>query len=435
MPASWNHPGASPQQDAGTPNVLIGAPYDIGQQWLQNLHVDGRFRVSATKTTIQELVVGAQDINPDAVLLNPGIFGSVSEVVSTVQRLQCDVYLVLPDGVVSEDIEAVREQPNVKSVYVENFNWPELLGAILANTAAKRKFVSQPDSELWRSNSGVVSAGMYNIAIWGRSGGAGRTSVAIGFAEVCAQRGIRTLLVSLAAPCPLPYMMDGLKASTNISEWFARPSVDEGFKNAVQTYKPNLDVIVGLQDAIKENNFMQSPDSNATINDLAIMAARLGYGAVIMDAPTSIMAGAAAAISAANYMVLVARPTIADIIANVEAFRLVVKNLSGRHMIKPGNVVCVLNQMKEGLLPQDDFHRIATEFLQKQDVSSPFPVIATTIKDDIAVPVAQNDGTSAITASEPFARGIHSLTGLILGAADKNNFSAGKPKKKRFGLF
>ena len=59
-----------------------------------------------------------------------------------------------------------------------------------------------------------------------------------------------------------------------------------------------MDVIVGLQDATREGNFMQNPDTKATINDLCIMAARLGYGAILIDAPVSVMAGAAAAISA-----------------------------------------------------------------------------------------------------------------------------------------
>ena len=152
--------------------------------------------------------------------------------------------------------------------------------------------------------------------------------------------------------------------------------------------------------------------------------------------PVSVMAGAAAAISAANYMVLVARPTIADMISSVEAFRLVFKNLSGQHMIKPGNVVCVLNQGREGLMPQDEFHRVASEFLSKQDVQAPFPVIATQIKDDISVQIAQNDGTSVLASSPAFAQGMQSLSSLILGAVDKTGFADhGKKKKKVFGLF
>ncbi|MDX9865779.1 MAG: AAA family ATPase [Anaerolineaceae bacterium] len=434
--ASWNTPNTKPQGGKDLPNVLIGAAYDIGQQWLQNLTTDGRFRVSTTKTNAQELVVAAQDHNPDAILLSPSMFGGPSEVVGTIQRLQSDVYLVLPNGVPQENMAAIREMPNVKLVYVEQFNWPELLTAVLANTAAKRRFVAQPDSEIWRSTSGVVSAGMYNIVVWGRAGGAGRTTVAVGLAETCASRGIRTLLVSMAAPCPLPFLLNGLKAGKNISEWFARPSVEEGFHNAIQSYKPNLDVIVGLQDATREDNFMQNPDTKATINDLSIMAARLGYGAVILDAPVSVMAGAAAAISAANYMVLVAQPTIADMISSVEAFRLVFKNLSGQHMIKPGNLVCVLNRGREGLMPQDEFHRVATEFLSKQDVQAPFPVIATQIKDDLSVQIAQNDGTSVLASSPVFAQGMQSLSSLILGAVDKTGFAGnGKKKKKILGLF
>ena len=54
--ASWNTPNTKPQGGKDLPNVLIGAAYDIGQQWLQNLTTDGRFRVSTTKTNAQELV-------------------------------------------------------------------------------------------------------------------------------------------------------------------------------------------------------------------------------------------------------------------------------------------------------------------------------------------------------------------------------------------
>jgi MinD-like ATPase involved in chromosome partitioning or flagellar assembly len=350
-----------------------------------------------------------------------------------VQRLQCDVYLVLPANIEQDAAQAIRELSNVKAIYLGGLNWPEVTQKILSDVAAKRRFASEVETELWRPNSGI-SAGMYNIVFWNRCGGAGRTTIAVGFAEACAVRGIRTLLISLAAPCPLPYMLN-LKAKDNISEWFARPSIEEGFKNAVQSYKENLDVIVGLQDAVKERDFMQDPKTNATINDLSIMAARTGYGVVVLDAPTAIAAGAGAAISAANYMVLVARPVISDIVASVEAFRLVLKNLSGQHVIKPGNVVCVLNRTQEGLLPTDSFHRMASEFLSKQDVQSPFPIIATTIKEDLVLQTAQNDGISSLQASDPFARSIHSLVGLILGAVDKNQFAAKPKKKKLFGWF
>jgi cellulose biosynthesis protein BcsQ len=437
MEASWNSPNTARNSSSGDkPNILIGAEYQTGQEWLQNLTTDGRFRVSNTKTTGQELAVAAQDVNPDAILLSPGMFGGPQDMLETIQRLQCDVYLLLPSNVDQETYLTFRELTNVKLVYKGQFNWPELFQAILSNTEAKRRLISQPETEIWRS-TGAVAAGMYNIIVWGRSGGAGRTSIAMGLAETCAGRGIKTLLISMAAPCPLPYITTGLKAGKNVSEWFARPSVDEGFNNSVQNYKPNMDVIFGLQDATRENNYMQNPDTKATINDLSIMAARLGYGAVIIDAPVSVMAGAAAAISAANYMVLVAQPTIADMISTVEAYRLVVKSLSGQHMIKPGNVVCVLNRVREGMMPQNEFHKIGGEFLAKQDVQSPFPIIATTIKDDVKVQMAQNDGTSVLASSPEFAQGMQTLSSLILGAVDKTGFASSnaQSKKKFLGLF
>ena len=160
--------------------MLIGAAYDIGQQWLQNLTTDGRFRVSTTKTSAQELVVAAQDHNPDAILLSPSMFGGPSEVVGTIQRLQSDVYLVLPPGVAQEDMTAIREMPNVKLVYVEQFNWPELLAAILANTAAKRRFVTHSQIQRY----GVLPLGSYLRActtLWCGDVPAvqGRTTVAV----------------------------------------------------------------------------------------------------------------------------------------------------------------------------------------------------------------------------------------------------------------
>ena len=436
MQASWHTPPPPPSGNGGDkPNILIGAEYQVGQEWFQNLTTDGRFRISNQKSSAQELVVAAQDVNPDAILVSPGMVSGPQQLLDTIQRLQADVYLLLPKTIDQETYLTFRELPHVKSVYKGTFNWPELFTAILSNTEAKRRLASQPAGEIWRSTSGV-SAGMYNIVVWGRSGGAGRTSVAIGLAETCAARGIKTLLISMAAPCPMPYIMgNGLKAGRNISEWFARPSVEEGFNNAVQSVRPNLDVIFGLQDATRELNYTPDPATKATINDLSIMAARLGYGSVILDAPVSVMAGAAAAISAANYMVLVAQPTIADMIATVEAYRIVVKSLQGQHMIKPGNVVTVLNRVREGMMPQSEFHKVGGDFLIKQDVQSPFPIIAATIKDDVNVQIAHNDGTSVLAASQPFAQGMQTLSGLILGAVEKTRFNNGhKPKKKLFGL-
>jgi MinD-like ATPase involved in chromosome partitioning or flagellar assembly len=430
----WNLPESSEKLDVEMPAVVIGAPHQTSTAWLQSLTVDKRFRVSITKNNPQELVVAVADSSPDAVLLHYAICENAQRLIETVARLQCDVYVVIPQNTPQEGQEGLRELSNLKGLYQDTLNWPEVTTKILADVAAKRRMAKAVDTELWRSNTGIA-AGMYNIVFWNRSGGTGRTSIAAAFAQACAARGVRTLLVSLAAPCPLPYMLD-LKANKNISEWFARPSMEEGFQNAVQPYRENLDVIVGLQDAIKERDFMQDPKTNATINDLSIMAARTGYGVVVLDAPTAIMTGAGAAISAANYMVLVARPVITDLIASVEAFRLVVKNLAGQHVIKPGNVICVLNRVQEGLVSADEFHRLATNFLAKQGVQTQFPIIAASIKEDITVQHAQNDGKSVLEASDGFARSIHSLVALILGAVDKNNFTNQQPKKKKlFGLF
>lgn len=433
---NWDVPAPEEQFDPGTPSVMIAAPYTVSMNWMQNMATDKRFRVVASKNTAQELIQGAHEINPDAILVHYMIFSNPQELIDQVQRLQqSDVYLLLPSSIPQDALETVRDLPGIKGIYTEAFNWAEVTQKILAAKAAKQRMAAPVETEVWRTSSGIA-AGMYNIVFWSRAGGTGRTTIATGFAEACAARGVRTLLVSLAAPCPLPYML-GLKASINISEWFARPSVDEGFKNAVQRYKDNLDVIVGLQDATREREFMQDPQTHGTINDLSIMAARTGYGVVVLDAPVSIASGAGAAISAANYMVLVARPMFADIVAAVESYRLVVKNLSGQHVIKPGNVVCVLNQTQEGLIPQDSFHKLAVEYLNKQGVQSAFPIIATTIKEDIAIRTAQNEGVSPLASSDAFARSIHTLVGLILGTVDKNNFSenGGGKKKKVFGLF
>jgi hypothetical protein len=88
------------------------------------------------------------------------------------------------------------------------------------------------------------------------------------------------------------------------------------------------------------------------------------------------------------------------------------------------------------LVSADEFHRLATNFLAKQGVQTQFPIIAASIKEDITVQHAQNDGKSVLEASDGFARSIHSLVALILGAVDKNNFTNQQPKKKKlFGLF
>jgi len=405
--------------------ILLAGPPARVTVWSQTFQMDTRFRVSTFATDPQDLQAKLA-YNPEVILLDAGIFSGPDNLTQFLTKVQGAAYVVLPSGVKDETSRPVREMSAVKGVFVGDVNLVDLSARILNDITTLRRQAPALSRPSWQ-NSGQNSIGGLRVcSVWNRTGGSGKSTLAVALAMDAAQRGFRTLLVGLSIPdVSLPVFFN-LKTIPNLSQWLARPTFEDGIQPAVQKVG-NLDVLVGLQDTLREKDLLQKPEEQTSINSLAIAAAFGGYAVVIFDVPVS--TAYPSAISASNTLILPALPTVDHAVITAEAYRVVFQKLAGQHRVGLGNVYVVLNRTRNGLLSPDEWHEAARTFGQSVGITG-FPPVAATIPDIPEVALTANAGRSVLTASEQFARPVHSLADAILGQPSNGNYKGNAEDKQ-----
>jgi cellulose biosynthesis protein BcsQ len=411
MDQAWGMQSTSKNSGGDTPvSILLAGPPDRTVAWYQAVQLDARFRVSSMANDPQDLQAKLA-ASPEVILLDGTIFAGPAPLVQSLTAISGAVYLVVPGNVGDQDIEKIKSVPSVKAVYRGDANIQDLMTRAYADALALRRTAPAISPTAWAAGRGNATiAGLRIITVWSRSGGSGRTSVAASLAQAIARRGLKTLLIGLGAPDVLPLHL-GLQPEPNIMTWFSNPT-DEGLRGSLQTVG-DLHVMAGFPDVLSEGQGDRPADVKGSIAELATSAAYGGYAAVIMDTP---VAGVAPrAVSAANTWLLVSRPTVSDVWASVEAFRTVTQKAAGQHRITPGNVFTVLNMRANGMLTADEWHRAADAGSRKLGLNAGFPPVTTTIPYSPDVPLAQDNGRSALDAADDFARPIHKLAEMLFG--------------------
>lgn len=100
---------------------------------------------------------------------------------------------------------------------------------------------------------------------------------------------------------------------------------------------------------------------------------------------------------------------------------MVTQRSTGQHRIVPGNIFVVLNQRTNGMLTADEWHRTADSACRKMGLSVGFPPVVATIPFSPEVGLAQDNGRSALDASDEFARPIHRLADMLFGGSTAGN--------------
>jgi len=399
-------------QDEAVVMLLAGPPERVNA-WYTRLQIDTRFRVNSFSTDPQDLEIKL-GYNPEAILIDSAIFSGPESLIQFLTRAQCALYVILPKEASEEVLKAIRELPSVKGVYLDDINLTQVAGRIYAEVTAMR--LQAPALEIinHRGQGDRVAGGLRVISVWNRAGGCGKSTVATALALDSAQRGIRTLLVGLSAPdLSLPTFLN-LKTSPNIFGWFANPTYEGGLKPNVHTIG-NLDVLVGLQDGLREKMLVKDPEESTSINQLVIAATFGGYSVVILDTPTSY--GYVNAISASNTMVLVSLPMLDQAVITAEAYRIAFKRIRDQHRIGAGNVYVMINRFRKGLLDSNEWHGAADAYTRAMGAGH-FPPVVGVIPDVPEVQMAANAGRSPLTAGETFAAPIHRLGDILFGVQD-----------------
>ena len=412
MDASWNAtppPGKAPD-GVETVTVLLAGPQPRTSAWYAALQADARFRVISWSNDPADLSAKIA-AGPDVLLLDVTIFPGPPELLNFLARVQGSAYILLPLQTPEEQFQMVKQANAVKAVYRGEINLPELARKIYDDTRMLRQSARPGMSAAWDgigAPRGVMPVQMRIIAVWNQAGGVGKTTISTNLAYESARRGLPTLLVGLGAPDDLPLILS-LKKEPNLTHWRANPS-QEGLRQAVQK-KDHLDVLAGFPDVLSEAQALNTPgDAPNSLEKLVYQAIRSEYAVIILDAPPTSLA--ASAISAANTLVLVARPSLEGILRTVESYRTVVERLSGQHAIPSGGVHVVLNRVG-GRLDGNEWHRSASTMLGRS-----FPPIIAQIPDDPRVGTAQDNRSIPLNASDDFARALKPLADALLAVKD-----------------
>ncbi len=417
--SNWG-PQSAPASGSETPvSVLLAG--EVGPRllaWQQAVTLDARFRMAALANDPNDLQAKLS-YSPEVLILDALIFKGPQLLTQALTSITGAVYVILPASVGTSDDAEVKELPgklktipSVKQVFIGDAPIPDLLARAYGDALALRKTIAAPMSWANRSQGAASVTGMRVLAVWNRVGGVGRTTIAAALGLAVARRGLRSLLVGLDAPDVLPLHLS-LKAEPNILGWFTNPS-DAGLKNSIQKVG-DLDVLAGFPDILAEDAGQKAEDRNS-ISSLVTTAAYGGYAAILLDAPAS-SSIATLAILSANTWVLVARPTLADAWASVDALRTVTQRAAGQHRIAPGNIFVVLNMRGSGMLSPNEWHQAADSACRKIGLATGFPPVAAVIPFVPGVPLSQDAGRPVLDSDDEFARPIHGLADMLFGGS------------------
>lgn len=421
---------AAPQGGEQPVTVLLAFPVTDPRQpaFTSTLQLDARFRLAATAGDPQDFQVKLGS-SPEAVIIEGRLFPGPQPLAQALTSLTGSAYLFLPAQAPQDQVESFKQIPSVKQVIVGDAPMADLLARVYGDALSLRRTAPALGTQAWGGNGqrSALVAGLRILTVWNRVGGAGRTTIATALAQAVSRRNLKTLLVGLGAPDVMPVHI-GLKSEPNIMSFFNSPT-SEGFRSGLQKLA-QLDVLPGFPDIGSEHNAMatsQISGAKGTLGELVSTATYDGYAAILLDTPTESFAPQA--IMASNSWLLVARATIADAWAAVEAYRAVTQRLAGQHRINPGNVVVVLNQRASGQLTPDEWHKAADAACRKLGLQVGFPPVASVIPFIPEVSLAQDAGRPVLDSSDEFARPIHKLADLLFGGvpgASSNGHDKGK---------
>jgi arsenite-transporting ATPase len=404
-----DHTPKNLSQEIEAVTILLAGPMPRINAWYTSLAGDARARVTSFATDPLDLASKIVS-NPEALLLDASIYPGPKEMIELLTRYAGSAYVVLPPEADNAAVENIGKITSVKGIYRGDMNLVELSGKLLGDAQALRSSSLPGMQGLWKprdENSSPV--GLRIIAVWNQSGGVGKTTIATNLAYSAAQRGLPTLLMGLGAPDDLPLIL-GLKPEPNLVSWHANPT-QEGLKQAIQKLEP-LDVLAGFPDVLSEAQAINTPSAAPhSVQKLVLTAAYAGYAVVVLDAPPTVLA--AEAISAANSLVLVARPSLEGVMRTVHAYRTVVERLAGEYRIPRNGVFVVLNRMSPGRIASDEWHRAASSLL-----GQPFPPIVAHIADEPLVGELQDRRRLPLLESDSFSRSLQPLANALFSLSN-----------------
>ena len=405
--------GAAPPSASVTPAIppirlLIVAQPGHAQAFYAAFAADERFAVQAVATSADD-ARAKLTLEPEAVVVEVVVFSGPPEFANTFAAYRGAAFAIVPANLGASLADTVRQVPCVLRVVEGEPNFAASAGELYAAVVARRPAAGKPaDSFTGSRELGVAMIGWRAIAVWSPQGGVGKSTVALALAMEALARRLPTLLVGLAAPDMTPLILEGILPEPNILTWRAAPTVD-GLRSAIQVHrKTGLHILVGFRDPVALGTYEAGAGPSALTN-LAYTAAQAGYGILILDVSAPEIAPAA--LSAANTLVLVARPDTPGVYSALQAVHLVKDVMAGQHAIPPEAIYLVVNRSRDTTLRPDELVKWGKD--ERRD----FPPLAASIADDASVELAVNRREPAYYSSDALRGAAKTLGNLLFPAA------------------
>jgi Flp pilus assembly CpaE family ATPase len=247
------------------------------------------------------------------------------------------------------------------------------------------------------------------VAVLSHAGGAGCSTIAENLAyELSVRLTVKTLLVSMGLPpTAAPHLR--LRYLPNLIDYFDRPG-KASFQAAIQR-RENLEVLLAPESSLDYMGIMENSNKGTgegSINGMLIDSEDGRYAAIVMDVPSSEDLWMAHSVIFANYALIIARPTLADLAAVRHTLTLLLSGLKSEKRLARDSIYLVLNQFTErsGFTPRSFQEELA-------GTVGWAPPIAAVIPYDIGVPQSQDQGIPPVTRLDPFAKGIRSIVNTL----------------------
>lgn len=398
--------------------LLAGAGHELVYYQMQPpLLSDARFIVAGHATQWQVLENNVNDLHPELLIVQTDIAPDPEAMKRLLQRLSAwngVAVVVLPLG--QKDLRGAYEGLSmVRGVFIAPVNWTEIAQAGYGAAMTARANMSQA-APMHQTVAGPVVGGSAafitgtkRIAVLSHAGGTGCSTVAENLAyELAARLSIKTLLVSMGLPPSAPPHLR-LRYLPNLTEYFDRPG-KASFQAALQR-RENLEVLVAPEASVEYMKILESSNrgtGDGSINGMLIDSEDGRYAAIVMDVPSSEDLWMAHSIIFANYALIVARPTLADLAATRHTLNLLLSGLKSEKRLARESIYLVLNQFtdRSGFTARSFQDELA-------GTVGWAPPIAAVIPYDLAVTQAQDQGIPPVTRVDGFARGIRSLIGVL----------------------
>ena len=413
--------------------MLAGAGHEVVYyQMQQPILADQRFMISGHAAQWSMFETNLNNLRPDLVLVQADIAPDPDSLIRALQKLSAwhgVAIVVLP--LAQKDFQgAISQVDTVRGVYIAPVNWTEIIQAAYGAAMTARASLSQA-APMQQGVSGFATSaaaayitGTKRIAVLSHAGGVGVSTIAENLAyELSVRLSVKTLLVSMGLPPPAaPHL--GLRYVPNLTEYFDHPG-KAAFQAAIQR-KENLEILIAPESSLEYMHILENSGKGTgegSINGMLIDSEDGRYAAIVMDAPTNEDFWMMHSIIFANYALIVARPTLADLTAIRHTLTLLLTGLKSEKRLARDSIYLVLNQTSE----RSSFTpRIFQEELSKSLGWA--PPIAAIVPFDPGVPQAQDEGILPVTRGDEFAKGIRAIINTLFPMVE-NTLARNNEKK------